>query len=131
MPLPLSSGIASIRCRQNQLLRRKELARTLEASDDSQKHLMIRETFLRIRLSLALCECRTGFDILGHLRCCERHRRQDLYIPGFPRPTFPSGKLVIDTESADNDKPPPLMADSDEEFSPHGSSDYDPDNVGI
>jgi serine/threonine-protein kinase RIO1 len=35
-------------------------------------------------------------------------------MPASPRlPTFPSGKLVMHTDSDDNDEPPPLMADSD------------------
>jgi hypothetical protein len=82
------------------------------------KHLIILETFLRIRLSSAVRECRTGFDIPWHLRWCERHLHHDLYMPGFLRPTYPSGKLIIDTESDGMDKPPPLMADPDEEFPP-------------
>jgi hypothetical protein len=75
---------------------------------------MMQETFLRILLRSAVCECRTKFD--GH-PWCERHRRPDLYMPVSPRlPTFPSGNLVMHTDSDDNDEPPPLMADSDQEL---------------
>ena len=49
----------------------------------------------------------------------------DLYMPAYPRPTFPSGKLGMHTDSDDNDEPPPLMADSDQELSPRSSSDHD------
>ncbi len=65
---------------------------------------MMQETFLRILLSSAVCECRTKFDARPW---CERYRRHDLYMPAFPRlPTFPSGKLVMHTDSDDNDEPP-------------------------
>ncbi len=58
--------------------------------------LMMQETFLRILLSSAVCECGTRFD--GR-PWCEHHRRHDLYMPAFPRLlTFPSGKLVIHTD---------------------------------
>ncbi len=80
---------------------------------------MMQETFLRILLSSAVCECRTKFDVPGLLPWCARH---DLYMPAFPCPTFPSGKLGMHTESEDNDEPPPLLADSDQELSPHSSS---------
>jgi hypothetical protein len=116
----------SIMRRQNELLRKKSAREAIvreggqEWTDDAGN--------LRILLSSAVCECRTKFD--GH-PWCGRHRRLALYMPTSPRlPTFPSGKLVMHTDSDDNDEPrtaqpPPLMADSDQELSPRSSSDHD------
>jgi hypothetical protein len=45
-------------------------------------------------------------------------------MPASPRlPTFPYGKLVMHTDSDDNDEPPHLMADSDHDLSSRSSSD--------